>query len=88
MEINGSKKAHFLSFITAPPNTAIAHCGAKPKGRSGHTRYSEQARIKRPNASRSDLFSFILNCLTQAKIREKRGNWVLGIGYWLLVISN
>jgi len=55
----GSAKAHFLSFITAPPNKAIAICGAKPQGRLGTIRYKAAITIKTTIVRISDLLDFM-----------------------------
>jgi hypothetical protein len=72
MESKGKRKASLLSFITAPPKIAIAHCGAKPNGRSGHTRYKEAAKINNPKATNTDLFCFIGCNLVGTKIKEEK----------------
>src|SRR5947209_7471287 len=66
MESSGSTKASLLSFITAPPNTAIAIWGAKPK-----TLLTEPRTTNKAKASRTDLLNFIINNLTVTKIKQE-----------------
>lgn len=56
---NGSKKESFLSAKTAPPNIAIANCGAKPQGRPGIALYSDARKTNIKKESNVYLFNFI-----------------------------
>jgi hypothetical protein len=66
MEISGNKKDNFLSLTIAPPNKAIAICGAKFPG-CGKTRYNVQAANSPKLTQIKFLFPFMLRLVSGDK---------------------